>query len=1098
MKRKWGRLVSHICVVSLILCMGMGNVVFAEEPVGNEAPVVTEEVQEAEITESTEQGGSEDPGSVLESAEVFDEGDTEAAADAEDGAMAEDAAVVSPESTVQVENASVLYSAHVQGIGWQEEKADGETAGTVGQNRRLEALIMNFTSSLYDGGIDYRAHVQGIGWQDWVSDGEVAGTTGQGRRVEAVQIKLTGTAEQYYDIYYRINTANFGWLGWAKNGEKAGTTGQGCAAEAIEVRLVEKGGQAPGSTADSYKPSLWQLAFEQKEESTVVAISPEALEEIIAQKAASKLVITATMNYNGQVTRKVVGEKSFSEIAASGFELDFLDYGKFTVSAQFIKNDVVVATQNQTVGVGASEYNIAPVSATFPVVLFSLSLWDINTNAAGERVPTIVMLGRPSAYNWDELPEDVYAMPYLTKDAIKSSCDYTAFAAYVRDLYAVSPNAKFHLYMNDIDCSYIHQVIYANQIPQGQYTITLMSDGSATYNIFNDTYSEANAFQKHQELIATWNNAKQSVYNSGVVGADWGWHSHWDCMYAVLSCEPGTQWWVARNNLFSSGDDAFTEQVKSDVTVKSVSTMLSDLQAKGDETVQEFKNLYNFNEGYFSEAETQGKQAMMILGTYVQNEVGFEDYARMTKLYYGDDYLYYYKGHPNTPTGMYPEKEAQLEELDITDVDSSVAAELILFFNPDISMSGYGSSTFNSASDEMACGLYNMKKANALSADAGVDYSGIDWFASPINKETVDEEIGKLCIGDDSYYLLEFSDSILEEGEYAFAVYNATKEVLTFYQKSGTGYEAVKVRSNESKISYRAHVASIGWQDYVQEGKSAGTVGEAKAVEALNIRLAEGLYSGSVRYQAHVQSIGWQDWVQDGEMAGTTGKAKRLEAVRLELTGEMAEHYDIYYRVQVQSFGWLDWAKNGEIAGTTGYAKRLETIQIKLVEKGGSAPGNTSTPNKCVKVSYKTHVQTYGWQGEVYDGALSGTTGQSKRLEAIQIKNIADVSGNIEYKTHIQTYGWEKAWSKNGELSGTTGESKRLEAIQIRLTGELAEKYDVYYRVHAQTYGWLDWAKNGEPAGTAGYAKRLEAIEIQYVEKGGAAPGETGTAYIEK
>ena len=120
---------------------------------------------------------------------------------------------------------------------------------------------------------------------------------------------------------------------------------------------------------------------------------------------------------------------------------------------------------------------------------------------------------------------------------------------------------------------------------------------------------------------------------------------------------------------------------------------------------------------------------------------------------------------------------------------------------------------------------------------------------------------------------------------------------------------------------------------------------------------------------------------------------------------------------------------------------------------------------------------------------MAGTSGEAKRLEAIQIKlKNQDYTGNIEYKTHIQSYGWETAWKKNDEMSGTSGEAKRLEAIQIRLTGEMKDHYDVYYRVHAQSYGWLAWAKNGESAGTAGYAKRLEGIEIVLVEKGGTPP----------
>ena len=79
--------------------------------------------------------------------------------------------------------------------------------------------------------------------------------------------------------------------------------------------------------------------------------------------------------------------------------------------------------------------------------------------------------------------------------------------------------------------------------------------------------------------------------------------------------------------------------------------------------------------------------------------------------------------------------------------------------------------------------------------------------------------------------------------------------------------------------------------------------------------------------------------------ARSEGLSKRLEGIQIRLTGELAEHYDIYYRVHAQTYGWLGWAKNGEMAGTSGLAKRLEGINIKLVPKGGKAPGSTARPN---------------------------------------------------------------------------------------------------------------------------------------------------------
>ena len=106
-------------------------------------------------------------------------------------------------------------------------------------------------------------------------------------------------------------------------------------------------------------------------------------------------------------------------------------------------------------------------------------------------------------------------------------------------------------------------------------------------------------------------------------------------------------------------------------------------------------------------------------------------------------------------------------------------------------------------------------------------------------------------------------------------------------------------------------------------------------------------------------------------------------------------------------------------------------------------------------VQYQTHIQTFGWQNYVPNGATSGTTGLSKRLEGIRINlTNADYSGSIQYRTHVQSYGW-MGWVGDGAMSGTSGQSKRLEAIQIKLTGEMANRYDVYYRVHSQTFGWL-------------------------------------------
>lgn len=271
-------------------------------------------------------------------------------------------------------------------------------------------------------------------------------------------------------------------------------------------------------------------------------------------------------------------------------------------------------------------------------------------------------------------------------------------------------------------------------------------------------------------------------------------------------------------------------------------------------------------------------------------------------------------------------------------------------------------------------------------------------------------------------------------------------------------------------VSYRTHVQSIGWQNPVTNGTMSGTSGRAKRLEGIKISVTGNSNLG-IQYTTHCQSYGWLPWSANGEMNGTEGEAKRLEAIKIQLTGADKDKYNVYYRVHAQSYGWLAWAANGAPAGTAGLSKRLEAIQIVIVKKGESfnhAIGNIQSA-----------------RGEAY---IASSTANANPVVT------GENNVNVEYRTHVQSFGWQgnennvNTWFRDGQMAGTSGRAKRLEAIRIALTGEMAEHYDVYYRVHAQTYGWLAWAKNGEAAGTAGLSKRLEGIQIVLVPKGGAAP----------
>lgn len=149
-------------------------------------------------------------------------------------------------------------------------------------------------------------------------------------------------------------------------------------------------------------------------------------------------------------------------------------------------------------------------------------------------------------------------------------------------------------------------------------------------------------------------------------------------------------------------------------------------------------------------------------------------------------------------------------------------------------------------------------------------------------------------------------------------------------------------------------------------------------------------------------------------------------------------------------------------------ANMIGCFRPKVFKKTVVAEGN---------INYRVHCQTYGWLGYVYDGKMAGTTGKSKRVEAMQIYT-TDGTVIEQVDAHMQSIGWKsyKAPSKS-TIIGTTGQSKRLEALRIKTSKPCK------MRGHVQNKGWTSWVDcNGKDMiGTTGKSLRLEAIEIKRV-----------------
>ncbi|MFF2193244.1 polysaccharide deacetylase [Streptomyces sp. NPDC058157] len=126
-------------------------------------------------------------------------------------------------------------------------------------------------------------------------------------------------------------------------------------------------------------------------------------------------------------------------------------------------------------------------------------------------------------------------------------------------------------------------------------------------------------------------------------------------------------------------------------------------------------------------------------------------------------------------------------------------------------------------------------------------------------------------------------------------------------------------------------------------------------------------------------------------------------------------------------------------------------------------------------VCYAAHVQDVGWQAAVCDGAVAGTTGQSRRMEALTVATSG--TGGVCADAHLADVGWQ-GWrcAADGKAVtvGTTGQSRRMEALGLQVgNGSVAAQ------AHVADYGWLN-ALNGNPVyvGTTGQSRRMEAVRI--------------------
>ena len=348
--------------------------------------------------------------------------------------------------------------------------------------------------------------------------------------------------------------------------------------------------------------------------------------------------------------------------------------------------------------------------------------------------------------------------------------------------------------------------------------------------------------------------------------------------------------------------------------------------------------------------------------------------------------------------------------------------------------------------------------------------------------------------------------------------------------------EEIKIRivpldkTSTTNVNYRVHRESGGWETkWAKNGGVSGTAGKSKQIDCFGLTLSGNQYKGGISYRAYRKESDWETtWSSNGEISGVQGK--RINAVAINLTGPVAEEYDVYYRVYVTGFGWLDWAKNGAASGVTGLSYSLEAIQVVLVKKNNPAPasdlngiatdvdieeikpGTPILPGRGVfkmpegaQVSYAVKTAD-GWSEIVSDGAkldvskpITGIAVGVKKIDSGRLELCADkpyfgddVYDNTESydaKFDLRIIDAGKSienirialypgWYSYNEEDGTE------EYVPYSYYYNFSQAFSIFYRVKTSKYGWMAWTKDGLRCGTDEIGNTISAIQIKVVTFG--------------
>ena len=429
----------------------------------------------------------------------------------------------------------------------------------------------------------------------------------------------------------------------------------------------------------------------------------------------------------------------------------------------------------------AKEILFAAFPATLDSLLFSLNIFNITKNFS---CPIYVFLSRYRMWNWTNLPENVFLFDILDENNYQKFNYYRILdklKIWINQIYQLNNSTLFNLFINDYHTYVIPICLFANNIPPENYKIYMLSDGTGSYLAFNKIFNDKDTY------IQNYNNMKNKYYvfreyirnrksydKDSRYSKNINYRDLRSYAYIILKEENNTFWWLTKiEGAFAPNNSEVLQELLNNPNIeeKNINSLFKSLDKEQKEII---KDLFDLNSNFFEEAYKQNKSVMLIIGTHANVEKNLYDYCLTTQLFYKDNYIYYYKAHPSTPIEDDQKKINNLKNISVLFVDSNIPFEMILYFNPNISCSGYYSSSF------LEVGKQNLKSLFGQYKQEGEYYDKFDYFCQYIKNN--DKKYGQYLNGNSDGTVLEINNNKLIDFKYDFGIYLKNNKSIVYYK----------------------------------------------------------------------------------------------------------------------------------------------------------------------------------------------------------------------------------------------------------------------------------------------------------------------------